>query len=155
VSDARIAIAAELNLPEQIAFPAIAPSSNPVGFVELRERIREEGAAAPAVCDRVVANLIADARDKRSIEWLSLKSFSSGAWTHARERVPKIATAPKPARKRKTDPPPAMSSLTPEERIALANESMTTLYGSARAPPTSAKPTDESNDEQPQPKAAT
>lgn len=88
ISDARLAMAAELGLPGQLPFPPITPSSRPRAITELLDRIREEADAAPAACDLVVANLIAQARDDRSVEWLSQKSFSSGAWTTARERIP-------------------------------------------------------------------
>jgi hypothetical protein len=87
VSDARIAMAAELKLPAPIPFPAITPSSETRGLTELRARIREEGALAPAACDRVVANLIAQARTKRSLDWLSERAFGDKAWTNARDGV--------------------------------------------------------------------
>jgi hypothetical protein len=87
VSSARIAIAAELGMPEQLPFPVITPSTRPLPFSQLLDRIREEGAQAPRVCDVVVNALVEQARDELSLEWLSLKAFSSGAWTTARSRV--------------------------------------------------------------------
>jgi hypothetical protein len=107
-SKARIEVAAELGLPEQIPFPVITPANRPRAFVELQDRVREEGENAPAVCDRVIGNLIAQARETRSIEWLSLKSFSSGAWTTARERVPGQRAGPR--------------SLVPSHRKLLSND---------------------------------
>jgi hypothetical protein len=88
VSDARIEIAAELGMPEPLPFPLITPATRPQQFRELLDRVREEGAQAPRVCDWVVESLKAQARDEQSIDWLSLKAFSSGAWQHARDRVP-------------------------------------------------------------------
>jgi hypothetical protein len=155
VSDARIALAAELKLPAQIQFPAITPSSNPKGFVELRDRVREEGGAAPTVCELVVGNLIAQARASKSIDWLSLKSFSSGAWAHAREWVPKFAATATPARsRRKPDPPLQVSTLTPEELLAMAAESRAILGigDGARAPPRSTSDTT-TDEQQPEPAA--
>jgi hypothetical protein len=106
LSDARRAIAVELRLPEPLPFPPLTPSSRAGSFRELQCRVREEGATAPLVCERVVANLIAQAREERSIEWLAEKAFSEGAWRTAREWMPGAA-----ARRRghqKGDPlPPA------------------------------------------------
>lgn len=85
VSDARIAEAARLGLPEPLPFPERTPSSRAGSYRDLLDRIREEGGRAPAVCNRVVENLIAQARSKRSIEWLSEKAFSEGGWRTARE----------------------------------------------------------------------
>jgi hypothetical protein len=171
VSDARLAIARELGLPEQLPFPAITPAARPLRFNDLLERIREEGASAIAACDRVVENLIAQARDERSIEWLDPKAFGSGAWNHARNRVapPVAARAAKPP-KRRADPP---APVVPREQLAGAAELaasralLAKLTGAAvadlptpelvkrfgdgqRAPPRSAgESTDDTDDEQP------
>ena len=85
VSEARVEMAVELGLPEQLPFQPITPSSRPQAFSELLDRVREEGPGAPRACDRVVENLISQARHTREIEWLSQKAFSSGAWRTARE----------------------------------------------------------------------
>ncbi len=97
VSAARVAIAAELGMPEQLPFPEITPSTRPQPFRELSERIREEGALAPRACDKVVKSLVEQARTERSVEWLSLKAFSSGAWTNARDRIPGQRAGPRSA----------------------------------------------------------
>lgn len=89
VSDARIALAREFKLPDQLPFPAMTPSSRPRGYTELLDRVREEAAAAPAACDRVVANLIAQAREARDVEWVAEKAFGSGAWATARAWISK------------------------------------------------------------------
>lgn len=87
ISDAAIATAAELGLPAPLPFPVITPSTNRRGFVELKDRIREEGALAPAVCDRVVKNLVRQARSKESVEWLAEKVFGDKAWVNARNGI--------------------------------------------------------------------
>jgi hypothetical protein len=136
VSDSRVSLAAAFKLPEQLPFPLITPSTRPRAFMELLDRVREEGAAAPAACDRVVENLIAQARETRDVEWLSLKSFSTGAWTTARERVgkrpPKVERYGKveaPSLPRPEFPPLVVTPLSAEERIALAAESRARLFG--------------------------
>lgn len=88
VSDARIAAARKLGLPDQLPFPPITPASRPTGIRDLLDRVTEEGAIAPQVCTRVVAALIVQAEDKRSIEWLSTKAFTVGGWRTARDYVP-------------------------------------------------------------------
>lgn len=88
VSDARIAVAAELGLPAQLPFPPIAPSTSAGSFRDLRDRVREEGANAPVVCWRIVANLQAQAREDKSLEWLGEKAFREGSWRSAREWLP-------------------------------------------------------------------
>lgn len=101
VSDARVELAAELKLPAPLPFPPITPGSTTRGFSELAARIREEGALAPAACDRVVANLIAQARTKRSIDWLAERAFGDKAWNNARDGVdPSVRAGPQecPAR---------------------------------------------------------
>jgi len=94
ISDAAIALAAELKLPAPIPFPVITPSTNRKGFVELRERIREEGVLAPTVCDRVVENTLKLARARGSVEWLSEKLFGENAWINARNGIDPSARPP-------------------------------------------------------------
>ncbi len=88
VSDARVALAAELGLPVQLPFPAITPAARPQAIRDLLERVREEGAGAPVACALVVDNLVKQARDTREITWLAAKAFTSGGWAHAREYLP-------------------------------------------------------------------
>jgi len=88
LSEARVAIAGELGMAGVLPFPEITPSTRPQGYRDLLDRVREEGKAAPGVCDRVVEALVLQAREARSVEWLSEKSFSPGAWRTAREYVP-------------------------------------------------------------------
>ena len=99
LSDLRLEHAAKLRLSGVLPFPAIAPSSNPRGFRELLDRIREEGDAAREVCDHVLRVLDAQARDTKSIEWLDEKAFLAGAWNKARstplaKRKPPAAAPP-------------------------------------------------------------
>lgn len=95
LSEIRIAIANELGIAGVLPLTAITPaSSNQPGFRNLTARIHDEGINAPAVCARVLEVLTAQARETRSIDWLSEKAFSEGAWRHARESVPKWAAAP-------------------------------------------------------------
>lgn len=98
VSDARIAIAADLQLSSPLPFPALTPGSHPRGFVELSSRIREEGELAPAVCDRVLANAVKLAREKRSIDWLGDRLFGDKAWSNARDGVDPSARVASAAR---------------------------------------------------------
>lgn len=158
ISDASIAIAAELKIPAPLPFPAITPSSVRAGYRDLLARIREEGELAPAACDRTVANLIAQARAKRSVEWLAEKVFGERAWLNARNGVDPSARAapasgsrygpqPGPPAPRIPDPGPPVITVSADARadahaeLAIAQE----LLGiGPRAPPAIARPpTDE------------
>lgn len=177
VSDALVAIAAELKLPPPLPFPAITPGSHPQSLRELQDRVREEGAAAPLVCDRVVANLIAQAREERSVEWLAEKAFSSRPWAAARQWTPGAAArrrgpargdplppAPAPKRPERTAAPikrtaeeiaelAAMADLAAEDPRAAVAELAAKLDATARAPPRSAA--QDPPDQQPHTKAST
>lgn len=177
VSDALVAIAGELKIPAPLPFPAVTPGSHPQSLRELQDRVREEGAAAPLVCDRVVANLIAQAREERSVEWLAEKAFSPRPWAAARQWTPGAAArrrgpakgdplppAPAPKRPEREASPPrrtaeelaelaAMADRAAEDPRAAVAELAARLSATARAPPRSA--TQDSPDQQPQPKAAT
>jgi hypothetical protein len=128
VSDALIRVSAELKLPAPLPFPAINPGSSE-RTRDARDRVREEGADAPAVCDRIVANLIAQAREERSVEWLAEKAFTPGGWRTARAWMPGAAARrrgpargdplpPAPPPKR-PEPPPPDPVLSPEDRAEL------------------------------------
>lgn len=129
LSDARIAIARELGLPDQLPFPAIGPSSHAGSFRDLQDRIREEGSAATMVCERVIANLIAQAREERSIEWLAEKACTEGGWRTARAWMPaasrpakaqdgarRFGAQPAPLPLRRPDPPIGRVEIPPGER---------------------------------------
>jgi len=169
VSDALLMVAAELKLPAPIPFPAINPSSSERSR-EARDRVREEGADAPVVCDRIVANLIAQAREERSVEWLAEKVFTKGGWRTARAWLPKAARPAKPAPGRggrsEPSPMPTPPKFAPEppprspaELAAdwAANKAVAArtvpeimpMFGDpeARAGPSSAVPTDHDPDE--------
>lgn len=89
VSAARVQVAAELGIPDVMPLPdRYGWPSEPRGCRELRDRVREEGDHAAAVCERVVKNLLAQAREEKSIEWLSEKAFTPGGWTWARNWLP-------------------------------------------------------------------
>lgn len=88
VSEARVGEAARLGMVGVLPFAPITPAHQPKGFDELRERLREEGDNAAAVCEHVLRILVEQARDTKSIEWLSEKSFLEGSWRTAREGVP-------------------------------------------------------------------
>lgn len=124
VSDARMAMAAELKLPTPIPFPLITPGSEPRGFNELRQRIREEGAAAPGICDRVLANLIAQAREERSIDWLAEQVFGDKAWPKAKDWTPGAAARRRgPARGDPLPPaPPKPRAERPKPDLVLSDE---------------------------------
>lgn len=171
VSDALVAIAAELKLPPPLPFPAITPSSPAASLRDCQDRVREEGAAAPVVCDRVVANLIAQAREERSVDWLAEKSFTSGGWRTARAWMPGAAArrrgpqrgdplppAPAPKRPERAAAPikrtpeelaelAAMADLAAEDPRAAVAELAAKLNATARAPPRSA--TQDPPDQQP------
>lgn len=162
VSDARVAIAAELGLPDQLPFPVIAPSSRAGSYRELLDRVREEGAAAPAACARVVDNLIAQAREERTIEWLAEKAFTSGAWRTARGWVSKKPKA-KPraaaaaAEQRPAEPPLSADELAEIAELAKrigANPDAAAAGERARFGPARAARTD-NNDEMDEPREAT
>ncbi len=93
LSKARIGLAAEIGHPAPLALPPITPGTHPASFDELRKRIREEGANAPAVIDGIFAVLVAEARKARSLEWLAERMFTEGCWRTARAKV----TAPRAA----------------------------------------------------------
>lgn len=129
VSDARIAIAADLKLPAPLPFPPLGPSSRAGSFRDLLDRVREEGAAAPLVCDRIVSNLVAQAREERSVEWLAEKTFGEAPWRTAREWMPGAAARRRgpakgdplpPAPPRRRDPQPAPIVVADDERAAVA-----------------------------------
>lgn len=89
ISAARVQIAAEFRLTNIIPMPdRFGMPSEPRGCRDLRERIREEGANAEEVCRHIVANLIAQAREEHSVEWLSEKAFTAGGWQTARNWTP-------------------------------------------------------------------
>lgn len=85
MGQARQRVAAELGLPAQHAFPAITPSARPQGFRDLLDRIAEEGANAPTVCDTVVENRTKEANANRSVDWLSERAFRSDPWSRMRQ----------------------------------------------------------------------
>jgi hypothetical protein len=164
VSDALVAIAVELRLPAPLPFPAITPGSHPQSLRDLQDRVREEGAAAPVVCDRVVANLIAQAREERRVEWLAEKTFGSKPWAEARQWTPGAAARrrrpqngdlppPAPAPKRERSAPAIMIPAdVQEENRRAACEALAMLSGGPRAPPKSAageSDTADTTDEQP------
>lgn len=89
VSAARVQLAAELAIPNVIALPdRFGAPSEPKACRELRDRVREEGDEAEAVCRHVVENLIAQAREENTVDWLSEKAFTEGGWRTARSWVP-------------------------------------------------------------------
>lgn len=119
-------------------------------------------AAARGQAIHAIAMAKLEARRDRSLRWLTGAIFAERNFRRlvamtaeeARRATPiaKGAQQPAPARPRKkpTDPPLQVSTLTPEERIALAAEARATLglADGARAPPSSTAITDE---QQPQP----
>lgn len=151
VSDARMERARAIKLEGVIPLPSISPGHVPAAFNELRERIREEGDNARKVCDHVVQALVEQSledKTEKSLEWLSEKAFTPGAWRTARNRV--LKPKRKPAAQRDREDAPQMSELSVEDRLALNELSMRTLYGRERAPPRSASATtDDTDDEQP------
>jgi hypothetical protein len=161
VSDALVALAGELKLPSPLPFPAITPGSHPQSLRELQDRVREEGAAAPLVCDRVVANLIAQAREDRSVEWLAEKAFSSRPWAAARQWMPGAAARrrgpargdpppPAPAPKREPSAPSIVIPAAEREGARQAAiEALAMLSGGPRAPPRPAPGESDNPDEQP------
>jgi hypothetical protein len=110
VSDARMDRARALKLEGLIPLPAIHPGKQPKAFDELRERIREEGDAAAAVCDHVVKALV----EQGDIEWLSEKAFLEGSWRTARAAV--LKSKRKPPERAQERPAPTVAS--PDERSA-------------------------------------
>ena len=87
--DRQQAVARELGLTAPLPLVVITPGSEPVGFRDLRDRIREEGPDAPKVWRHVLKALTAESVKTRSVEWLSDKSLTEKAWRRARGLVPK------------------------------------------------------------------
>lgn len=95
VAVARDEVIAELGLQHEAPMPKAISPATPIGFRDLLERIQEEGAVAPQACETVLANLVRDARETRSVEWLSNKAFGERAWSTARnggKRAPTRST---------------------------------------------------------------
>lgn len=89
LSEIRVAVARELGIAGVEPLTVITPGTEVRGFRDLRERIREEGTDAPRVCARVLESITARARESRSVEWVSEKATTEGAWRTAKERIPK------------------------------------------------------------------
>lgn len=115
VSDERMERARALKLAGVLPLPTISPGHQPKAFDELRQRIREEGAAARDVCDHVVKVLVGQAKDTKSIEWLSEKAFLEGSWRTAR-------SAPLGGTKSQATPPsrapPPLPHVIPADELA-------------------------------------
>jgi hypothetical protein len=84
VAALRSELIAEFNLRNEIAMPTQITAAEPIGFRDLRQRIQAEGAIAPRACERVIETLYRQAREERSVHWLSDKGFGEGAWSTAR-----------------------------------------------------------------------
>jgi hypothetical protein len=84
IAAAREELIAELGLVDEVPMPRGTFATEPAGFRDLRDRIRGEGSIAPQACDRIVDALVRQAREERSVEWLSDKAFTEGAWRTAR-----------------------------------------------------------------------
>lgn len=95
VSDARVEVARKLGLPEPMPFPVLTPGRHPLSMTDLQDRIREEGQLAPVVCDRIVANLTAQAVETRSLEWLAEKFSTAGSWRTAKDWTPGASQRPR------------------------------------------------------------
>lgn len=93
LSDARLAIGSDLGL-TPLPLPPLGVGSETRGARDLRDRIRAEGALAPMVCTHVIANLMLDARDANSLDWLSEKGFSEGSWQRSRDSAERMNRAP-------------------------------------------------------------
>lgn len=92
-----------------------------------------------------IAVIAAEARESKSVQWLTGSVFESDrAWRRAAgrslEEVGRKPAAPRPRRKLAASPHLQVSSLTPEERLALAAESRARLYGTTDAIPDELKP---------------
>jgi hypothetical protein len=88
IAIARDEVIAELGLRQQVPMPKVITPAEPIGFRDLRERILAEGALAPQTCEQVIENLVRQAREDRSVEWLSNKAFTEGGWSTARNGGP-------------------------------------------------------------------
>lgn len=113
VSAARVAEAEKLRIAGVLPFPKLNPGHQPKAFDELRQRIREEGDNAAAVCEYVLARLTEQARADRTVEWLSEKVFLEGPWRTARERVPGAQRAPPRDRQSGSRPPERPNPMRP------------------------------------------
>jgi hypothetical protein len=93
LSDARLAIGADLGL-TPLPLPPLGVGGQTRGMRDLLDRIRLEGALAPMVCTNVLSNLVADAKETQSLDWLSEKAFSEGSWQHSRDAIARGTRAP-------------------------------------------------------------
>ncbi|HKP08299.1 MAG TPA: hypothetical protein VJU58_13685 [Microbacterium sp.] len=114
-SDLRITHARKLKLDSVLPLPKIHPGYHPRAFEELRERIREEGDNARAVCDHILLVLDEQATETKSTEWLSEKAFLSRPWSKARETLLKPKRKPPVAA-----PASAPTTLTADDRAGAA-----------------------------------
>jgi hypothetical protein len=152
LSELRMQHATKLKLERVIPFDEITPGNQPAAFDELRQRIREAGSNAQAVCEHVLAHLDEQATDTKSIDWLAEKAFLEGPWRTARNAVLK------PKRKQAPTTPKAA----PEDRggpagaaeLSQLREVLGWSKPEARAGPASQPPTYR-DEQQPEPKAAT
>ncbi len=101
IAAARDQLIAELGLVDEVPMPRGTFATEPAGFRDLRDRIRGEGSIAPQACDRIIDALVRQAREERSVEWLSDKAFTEGAWRTARngsgKRQPQSRAGPRRA----------------------------------------------------------
>ena len=84
VAVARDELIAELGLVGQVRMPRSSTPAEPIGFRDLKLRIESEGDAAPEACEVVITTLVREAREERSVTWLSDKAFTEGGWRQAR-----------------------------------------------------------------------
>lgn len=83
----RSALAQEFGLPALMPLAPITPATHPPAFRDLRARVTEEGANAPAACLHVIEAATVHARNTRSIEWVAEKLCTEGGWRWARAQV--------------------------------------------------------------------
>lgn len=84
---ARAELAAQLGMPAPLPLPPWGPTCG-IGMTDAIARIREEGPAAPAAVEHVIAAVVAQARVSRELEFVGTKAFTAGGWRHAREWIP-------------------------------------------------------------------
>lgn len=84
LDEVRRQVAHELDRSAPFPLPVITPHSEPRGFRDLRDRIREEGALAPRVCAAILKRTREAALESGDPQWLDQKLFGEGAWKYAR-----------------------------------------------------------------------
>lgn len=87
LSARRIALAERKGWPRPLPLPLAGGGVETQGFRDLRDRIREEGAAAPSVIDAMFDALEAEDAKNGELRWFSELSLGAKAWRNTRGKL--------------------------------------------------------------------